>query len=82
MMKHFTLIFLFLMALAAPFGFGSLDPNASPAARLLFYVFGALFLCSLVGWITGDAGDDSGPGSGSQARSRQPDRDSTDRDMR
>ena len=53
-MKHWAIIFLLLMMLAAPFGFGGIDPSAEPVARILFGFFAAMFLVSILVWIARD----------------------------
>jgi uncharacterized membrane protein YtjA (UPF0391 family) len=53
-MLRWSLIFLVVALIAAIFGFGGIEANATEIARVLFLIFLVLFVVSLlVGLITG-----------------------------
>jgi uncharacterized membrane protein YtjA (UPF0391 family) len=53
-MLRWSLIFLIVAIIAALFGFGNIEANATDIARILFFIFLVLFVLSLLfGLITG-----------------------------
>ncbi|MEM6617813.1 MAG: DUF1328 domain-containing protein [Pseudomonadota bacterium] len=50
-MKHWTLIFLVLMLISAPFGFAGISATSEDLARILFGFFALLFVAALIGWV-------------------------------
>ncbi len=47
-MLHYAIVFFVIAVIAAIFGFGGIAAGAIGIAKILFYIFLALFLVSLV----------------------------------
>ena len=47
-MLHYAVVFFLIALVAAVFGFGGIAVGAAEIAKILFFIFIVLFVCSLV----------------------------------